>query len=187
MNNKSDIVKSLCTISEMLTDRGVPDVEKYIRFGEDEAAILSNRLFHIDVESANLRIIFTNSKFKFAEIKAWVKPEINSYMIVSKEKANANELKKLDDVMQDYQVFELKDLTFNISKHRFVPKHELITDREEHNKIIAAYQIKTISQLPLILKTDPMARYINAKAGSVVKITRYSPTSGEHVVYRCCV
>ena len=42
-------------------------------------------------------------------------------------------------------------------------------------------------QLPLILKSDPMSRYLGLKNGDIIKITRNSQSSGEYIVYRCCM
>ena len=190
MSNQSEIVKSLCTISEMLTDRGITCVEKYISYSETEIEQLtSNRLvFHIDLDDIKMRIVYNLAqKFKYNEIKGMYKPEIKSYLFVSKEKVNANEVKKLEETFSDYQLFELKELTFNITKHHYVPKHELLLDEALIKEIESVYHLKSKNQLPLILKNDPMAKYLNAKPGQIVKVTRYSPTSGEHVVYRSCV
>lgn len=192
MSSRKEIIKSLCTISEMLTDRGVFDVANYINYSDAEVEAISNNkhMFHIDVTPISLRIVYNlGAKFRVNEVKSMLDLDnIKSYLFVSKEKINANELKKLQEAFTDYQFFELKELTFNITKHHYVPKHELIKqDDEVIKEIVSAYQIKTKSQLPLILKADPMAKYLNAKPGDIVKITRYSPTAGEHVVYRCCV
>jgi DNA-directed RNA polymerase subunit H (RpoH/RPB5) len=81
----------------------------------------------------------------------------------------------------------MKELQFNKSTHCLVPKHELITDPDEIGQIIVDYQLRGVTQLPLILKTDPMAKYLYAKPGNVVKVTRVSPTCGTNVVYRAVV
>lgn len=189
MNCKDEIVKSIKTLSEMLSDRGVLHIEKLENFSDAEINEYVNNLpiFNIDLEDCNIRIIYNiNNKFKFNEIKKMFDKEFGLYIIVSKDKMNANEVRKCDELGIDYQCFELRDLQFNISKHIYVPKHELITDDNVINQIVVNYQLKSKTQLPLILKTDPMAKYLHAKPGNIVKITRYSPTSGEHIVYRCC-
>jgi DNA-directed RNA polymerase I, II, and III subunit RPABC1 len=84
-------------------------------------------------------------------------------------------------------VFDIKSLQFNISHHELVPKHEVIHDEAEVKDIVAKYSLKSKFQLPIILKTDAMAKYLGLKNGDVVKITRVSPTAGEYIVYRCCV
>lgn len=73
----------------------------------------------------------------------------------------------------------------DITKHRLVPKHEVLS-QEEAKEVLERYQIEP-HQLPLLLSSDPVARVIGAKPGDIVKITRKSPTSGEIVIYRYVV
>ena len=44
-----------------------------------------------------------------------------------------------------------------------------------------------LSQLPLILKTDPIARWLYAKPGDILRISRPSETAGKYITYRHCV
>ena len=81
----------------------------------------------------------------------------------------------------------MSELLFNISKHCLIPKHEPIRDDDAIQEIIARYSLKARQQLPLIFKTDPMARYLGLRPKELVKITRYTPAAGEYVIYRCCV
>ena len=58
---------------------------------------------------------------------------------------------------------------------------------EDIQEILDTFSLKNKNQLPLILKTDPMGRYLGLCTGDVVKISRNSPSSGEYYVYRCCL
>jgi len=73
----------------------------------------------------------------------------------------------------------------DITKHRLVPKHEVLSP-EEAKKVLETYGVEP-HQLPLLLSKDPVAKIIGAKPGDIVKITRKSPTAGEIVVYRYVV
>ncbi|MBI2134100.1 DNA-directed RNA polymerase subunit H [Candidatus Woesearchaeota archaeon] len=73
----------------------------------------------------------------------------------------------------------------DIKKHIFVPKHQKLSEKEKED-LLRKYNITT-SELPKILKSDPMALSAAAKTGDVIKIIRNSPTSGKSVFYRVVV
>ena len=83
-------------------------------------------------------------------------------------------------------IFLTKELMYNPTKHSLVPKHEKMTETEV-KKLMEQLQLKKKTQLPFILKTDIISRWLGLKQGDVVKITRYSETSGEYYYFRCCV
>jgi DNA-directed RNA polymerase I, II, and III subunit RPABC1 len=144
-----------------------------------------------DIIMDQIRIIYyLPSKFKWSEIKKAFDDDDTQYnlvILVVKEKVSQNNLKLIQGQGLNIQIFEIKELQFNISKHVLVPKHELVKDEQEVKSIVERYSIKSKYQLPHILKTDPMSRYLGLKSGDVVKITRTSPTAGEYIIYRCCL
>jgi DNA-directed RNA polymerase subunit H (RpoH/RPB5) len=83
------------------------------------------------------------------------------------------------------QIISLTQLLINIVEHRDVPKHEVITD-EEKKELLVKYYINE-SNLPNILRDDPMAVYLGLTPGEVVRILRPSITSGTYISYRICV
>ena len=83
------------------------------------------------------------------------------------------------------QIISLTQLLINIVEHRDVPKHEVITEVEK-KELLEKYYI-TESNLPNILRDDPMAVYLGLTPGEIVRILRPSPTSGTYVSYRICV
>jgi len=186
MNHSSEIAKSIGVLFEMLTDRGI-DASVLKSFSQTEVA--NSPVFAIDIAVPKIKIVFdVSNKLKWVDVKKTIdfddETDVDLVILVVKDKVNNSEQKKIAELKVDYQVFDLRDLQFNISRHLLVPKHELVTDDVEITKVLDAYQVKK-NQLPLILKTDPMAKYLNAKAGNLVKVTRISPTSGEYIVYRC--
>ncbi|KAK3318322.1 RNA polymerase [Apodospora peruviana] len=96
--------------------------------------------------------------------------------------------RKVIGVTQQYTQIECfleDDLLVNITHHKLVPKHILLS-REEKAALLKRYRLKE-TQLPRILQKDPIARYLGLKRGQVVKIIRTSETAGRYASYRLCV
>jgi DNA-directed RNA polymerases I, II, and III subunit RPABC1 len=83
------------------------------------------------------------------------------------------------------QAFSEVELSFNITRHCLVPKHEVL-NQDEKKQIIRQYRV-TSKHFPLMLVSDPVARYYGLLPGAMVRITRPSPTAGTHVLYRVVV
>lgn len=73
----------------------------------------------------------------------------------------------------------------DITKHSLVPKHELLSVKEKE-ELLKKYGIN-LRQLPRILENDAIVKFLNAKTGDVIKITRNSETAGETVYYRVVI
>ena len=198
MSVKDNIARSFKTIGEMLTDRNVLDeneLQVLSSIGQNELKSFSanKSIFNIDINS-KVRIIYYLGKFKIADYKPFIeKSDFDLYIVVMGEKLTTNNIKSITEFEKKLekpistQVFELKEIVFNITKHILVPQHTVISDEEEINSIVEKYNLKNRLHLPLMLKTDPIAKYYDVKPGQLVKIYRISPSAGEYVVYRCCV
>ena len=199
MNFNNAVQKSFSTIREMLHDRGVDTTSIKNVSCDDVLAMASSRnVFHVDIPSCAHRIVYNmNAKFKLADIRKLLdddegdgdggKSAIQVFIVVTKDKPTHPGRKGINELGKDVQMFDMRELQYNVSRHTLVPKHEPIREEEVIDDILKRYRLKTRFHMPLIMSTDPMARYLALKHGQVVKITRASPSSGTYVMYRCCM
>ena len=195
MNTNDIITKSFKILKEMLNDRN-EDISKIENITEEELLSFynNNSIFDIEVND-KIKVIYNMTpKIKIQDIRKFINinedtdnNDINKTIIfISKEKLTTNNLKSFNDFKNklNLQFFYIKELLFNIYRHKLVPKHEVISNDKEIEGIMKKYLLTNKFQFPLILHTDPVYKYLNIKSNSVVKITRPSVTSGEYVLYR---
>ena len=103
--------------------------------------------------------------------------------IISEMKENNIQLENKH--FRNIHLFNVNHLTNNVTKHRFVPKHIPIRDKDEINKILSKCNC-TINQCPIILKTDIISKFIRLAPGDLCKITRKSSKCGTYPFYRVC-
>ena len=100
------------------------------------------------------------------------------------------QLSIIDKILQKkngmLQYFHMNELLFNPTKHELVPQHRKL-GQDELKVIMDKYLIKNKLQMPLILHTDVIAKWIGLKQNDVVEITRYNENSGKYYYYRCCI
>ena len=167
----------------MLADRGYNHIE--------DDTIISI----IAKNDANVRVIVyyvTDPKVsvkKIKDIKTLMENDENGYdTLILVYKTTITSFAKqfiLTDMKVFVQAFSEKELMFNITRHEYVPKHELISNQETKH-ILSHYKVGP-RQLPCILSSDPVCRYYGAKPGAIFKITRPSPTIGTYTSYRIVI
>ena len=84
------------------------------------------------------------------------------------------------------QIFEMRHLQFDISAHRKVPKHRVISN-EEAAAMLKEFHIQDVNKIPKIDCQDPMAKWIGARPGQVIEVLGLCETSGDNRRYRLCV
>lgn len=183
------ITQSYKILKEMLEDRKI-DISNLNSITQNELINLynENQIFDIKINNELKVIYYMANKVKIQNIKPFIDEENDKKIIfISKEKLTTNNFKSFSDYKEkniSFQFFYIKELLFNIYKHEYVPKHEVITDKKEIENIKEKYLLKNLFQLPLLLHNDPVCKYLDIKQGSVVKITRPSPTAGQYILYR---
>lgn len=188
MNNQT-ITKSFETILEMLNDRkeDIGDISK----GHIEEILKKDNIKQvIEIIINDIKIVYyTPSKFKWSEVKKYFEDEkpYKLYILVIQESITQYNMKSISASSVNIEIHPINRLQFNITKHILVPKHEVIKDKDEIDNVLKMYRLETKSKLPIILKSDPVAKYFGLKPGEIVKITRISETAGEYIMYRVCM
>lgn len=187
--NKDHIINSFETILEMLKDRG-EDVGIFTKQHVADILAVDSLKTSIEVIINKIKIVYyTPAKFKSADIKKHLEDDepYELYILVVQENITQNNMKAINQLNLNMEVHLLSRLQFNITKHHLVPKHEVIRDESTIAAILEQYKLKNKYQLPIILRSDPIAKYYGMRNGDIVKVTRVSETAGEYVLYRCCL
>lgn len=208
MDEKS-IRRAFQTINDMLIDRGtIREVDRKEIGKVDQAKSIFHETITYENQDGEKKYIYVIfyllNKFSKTSMDPYLAPspehpksipgqKSNEHVIfVYKDKFTTVNEKNLKTQIQfkKIELFCIKNILFNITKHELVPKHELV-GTEEAKEIYDRYSIKDnqkILKLPLLItKTDPVSKYYDFKPTNLIKITRPSSSVGESVSYRYCV
>jgi DNA-directed RNA polymerase subunit H (RpoH/RPB5) len=195
-------------IKSMLQDRG-DNIDEFV---EHEVDIDREEFYNdkniTEFHTSNTTIIFALTKKLrrtiLEEIKNASKGDTESFIQKFNKKNNfiivisddtvsspiVQQLNTFDKILQkiggSLQYFHIKNLLFDPTKHKLVPKHTKLSP-EEISTVMEKYLIKGKNQFPYIFHSDPIARWMGLKQGDVVKIDRYNENSGISYYYRVCV
>lgn len=166
--------KAYNTCYEMFQQR------KYDIIEADDECILAIRE---DGEQVCAFIPRVKTKFNVDKIQEYISilknMGVNHCIIVYKDNVTPI-AKKVVEESKDIRIelFEQEELQYNITKHILVPKHELLYKK----KSVEAQEFKKkyTAKFPVLLKTDPIARFYAYESGDIIKVTR----SNDIVVYR---
>lgn len=196
-------------VKEMLMTRG-DNVDEFVEhFADIDNDEFYNDKNIIEFHTSDTTIIFAlTKKLKnqiITELKEFAKnDDISSFIEKYNHKNNvillfnndtistpiSHQLNIYDKMFQKkggiLQYFHMRNVMFNPTKHNLVPKH-IKLNSDETNDLMEKNLIKGKSQLPFILHTDIIAKWIGLKQGEVVKIERYNENSGLYYYYRVCV
>lgn len=180
--------KSLITIKKILSYRGY-DVD-----AEEEIDGIYQLTAFKDGDSSECLTVFWHPNPKFGTNDAQfyekqISPSKNCIVVLKKDQPSPAAKEYINNlyiqgVFMEY--FFLDELQYDIMQNRFVPKHEIMSESEKR-EVMLHFSV-TENQLPKILMKDAVARYIGAKKGHLIRITRKSEVLGENVLnYRIVV
>ena len=161
-------MKAQCveTLKQMLTDRNysVRDTE----FTE-EVTKIDNKLLVIDYSDCKLGVNHIKQVEMYIE-----EHNIKNVIIVYKSTVTSFAKTYIENVNKTdvtFEMFEENALNFNITRHTLVPRHRLITSKEEKTNLLKSLKIRE-RIMPQISISDPISKYYGAKAGDLFLIRR---------------
>lgn len=186
----TDVQRAMRTMRAMFVARGheLGDLES-LDDSEVERMATKLDMFHVQAGTRDIVVILRRLKNSDLVKAAAVIDEERraSAIVISKDKLSGVNIKCLhDNFGRRAEHFNLQDLQVDIAQHVLVPHHTILP-RGDVDELLKGLMIKSRLQLPSILESDAMARYIGAHPGDVVRIERKSPTAGETLFYRHCV
>lgn len=212
------LMRSRCVILEMLNMRGYDttpynDVQSsWCKSGENPKPILlhnndneSEIQVHYDILKKTQHKKLFNSEDGIIDLIIKNRDPLHvqkdlTILIILRDKTTPTVINAINKAMAKYkvfiQVFTLRSLMYNITKHQLVPKHERFDKKRSHELLhgkddsgkglLENLHIDCPTKLPHILSSDPVAMFIGLRDGEICKITRPSQSAGIHVVYRYC-
>lgn len=165
----SKMNRAMEVIGEMLDQRG------YSTNSKDEYILADNNKDQLVV------FFCSDVKFNLDKLKFYISKmneiELNHCIIVYTDQITSTAKKAIDNleiikpegsiVPAEIELFSLKELQYNLTKHILVPKHTKLSDEDS-----LQIRKKFGHNLASILKTDPVVRFYNFKKGDIIKITR---------------
>lgn len=193
------VFKSFENARSMLEYRGI-DVSALQPLTEKEIAALvtTQNVFTIEV-NPELFLVFYLTKMKVSEFNSALlgkqkdlSPDIaaanadKKFIFIFKDDPNNLNRSHIGEYFPQNEIFSMKTMLIQPHLHSYVPRHRKLSEVEV-KQVLQKHQIENKSQLPSILSSDPMAKFIGLVPGEIVEITRSSPTAGTHLYYRICV
>jgi len=110
-------------------------------------------------------------------------------IIIIKDEPNDTLQKLQRSIFEHEQIFitiiNINRLQFNILKHVLVPKHRILTQKEDE-LIRQQFNIGSDSNLPAISRFEPVSQVLGIRPGYLVEIERSSKTAITSYYYRIC-
>lgn len=140
-------------------------------------------------------VVFTQrAKLLEHELRATMKTVGNSeykgrpLILVALSPPSENVLKLIKSYAKDgLQFFWIQQLQFDLTQHRMYMPHRIMKDDEKTEMFNQFNVTDAENQLPWIDSQDPPVKWIGAKPGDVIEVTRHSDAAGPSKYYRYVV
>ena len=209
MKNNSEFISSIYKTRKILLDilneRGY-NVEDYKNFtiGEINILAINNKLDFIVFNdegnkvyvkyvlegSLNKSTIYSNYE-ELYKIEETLNNDKDELLYITLDDVNTTVIKIFNELWNNKGSFvssmSMKRLKFNILKHKLVPKHRILNDKEK-NEFKEKYNVNNeLTEIPEISRYDPVAVAIGLRPGQICEITRSSKVSLDTKYYRICI
>jgi DNA-directed RNA polymerase subunit H (RpoH/RPB5) len=159
-----DVIQTCC---EMLRDR------KYLEVPEapPPAPIETKYSFSCkDREGSEVCVFFFfKHKLGIGDTEVILKNNTDKHLII----VCRDFTPRAKQALANFEIFKTIELRVNLSRHEDVPPHRILTEPETHKVLKRAFVNEyTKSKFPHINASDIQARYLGAKPGQVLEISR---------------
>ena len=141
---------------------------------EDSLLVIINEPVSDNI-AQNIEITY---KAGLEELKSGINPELTKEMEASSFHVDI-------PYFRNIHIFHIDTLIHNLLQHALVPHHRAIRHKKDIQEILTKTNAE-LYQLPVILRTDPMAKLIRLCPGDICEITRTSEKCGKSMYYRVC-
>jgi|688.fasta_scaffold495495_2 DNA-directed RNA polymerase I, II, and III subunit RPABC1 len=183
-------------ISDIIKNISYDDFKKMFNNKNIDLKIVANDLEDIqEMERKNIYIHFQidDTSFGKNDLKKIINDIYTKYetedvliILVLKDNPNTAVKKELKNTKyKNIEVFERKNLEFNVSKHILIPKHIKLT-KEQGQNVLDTYNC-TLEQLPKIFSSDPQIKYHGMRVGDICKIIRNTKENGIDIAYKLVI
>lgn len=171
---------------QSFTDKQIRNLHEMLEYRKYKSTTfhgsMNDMLFFLDNDNLVCIKFIDADKINVDNVRIFIayldKHDISHGIIICKNEPSIQVMKEIMTLTITFEIFYASQLNINISKHSLVPIHTLLTS-DEANDIKKQYSV-TFGQIPKIKYGDPMARYIGAKLGDLIKIEK----PGHYVTYR---
>lgn len=180
------------TDDESLMPEAIPREAFISEMNHKEFVIISGKTRH---GTLVVMLLAPGSKYasrssSFNQLMRMVPKKVDEVMIVSENTLSTHIHRVINRYVSEHDsvyvaAHTYKQFIIEVPKHVSVPEHTIMSEAEVQ-ELIDEYYIE-ISNLQKILDSDPMAIWIGARAGDVIRIRRISEVAGHSIAYRLCV
>ena len=184
MPNFNKLVDARQTVIEMMRDRKYDTDEYFDENGNYKSEFNSEKMFNPQslkliifnsLKNEKVQVLFYEKKIGIDILKNIVNDmndqNIKHTILIVRHKITSFAKKEILNLSSKYyfEIFLENEMLYNITKHKIVPQHILLSDNEA-KQVIDCYGKSFY--LPKIYDTDAICKYYDGKIGNVFKIIR---------------